>query len=93
MLLLVFFIGVSTIFRTVDSEPVYRRQPTLSPYFYAVMTVNYAINTAWIFVWLDAYVVGATIVLLFITYTAWIAIGIACYRLQLKNVHALATGR
>lgn len=59
---------------------MYSRKPALSAYFYAVMALNYALNTAWIFVWLDAYLVGAAILLLFITYTAWIAIGIACYR-------------
>jgi len=43
------------------------------------MIINYILNSAWIFVWLNEYLAGASILLLFITYTSWTAIGFACY--------------
>jgi hypothetical protein len=59
---------------------VYNTPPVLSWFYYAAVIVNFILNTVWIFVWLYEYVVAAAILLLFIAYTNWLAIGIACYR-------------
>jgi len=67
---------VSTVFRTNASGcPVYVDPIILSPLFYALLTFNFVLNILWIFVWSNEYIVAATIFLLLITYSAWLAVG------------------
>lgn len=60
---------------------VFAQKPVILNWcFYGVLLTNYALNTGWIFVWLYELITAATILLLFIAYTGWIAFAIACYR-------------
>jgi len=74
---------ITTIFRKSGipyNSPVFLTPTILNWGFYSVLLFNYALNTAWIFIWNFEYIVAATIFLLFIAYTGWIAFAIACYR-------------
>lgn len=66
---------------------MFAQQPVILNWcFYGVLLTNYALNTAWIFVWLYELITAATILLLFIAYTGWIAFAIACYRYIPNNL-------
>lgn len=66
---------------------MFAQQPVILNWcFYGVLLTNYALNTGWIFVWLYELITAATILLLFIAYTGWIAFAIACYRYILNNL-------
>lgn len=74
---------VTTIFRKSGipyNSPVFLTPAILNWAFYSTLLFNYALNTAWIFIWNYEYIVAATIFLLFIAYSGWIAFAVACYR-------------
>lgn len=70
---------VSSIFRKYEWGRLFRQRPTLSWLFYTALTINFACNITWVFVWMNEYMVAATIVIAFIPITAWTAIGLSCY--------------
>ncbi|KAI9555306.1 hypothetical protein GHT06_017821 [Daphnia sinensis] len=73
--------SVSSVYRkSVPNSRVYVQPVILNWLFYVMLTINYALNTAWIFLWDSEWIVAACIFLLFITYTGWLAFTIACRR-------------
>lgn len=72
---------VSSVYRNSEvTGKVYLRPVILNWVFYAALLANYALNTAWIFIWNNELIVAATIFLLFIAYMGWLAFLVACVR-------------
>lgn len=78
------YAGVSTVYR--KSEPnsrVYVQPVILNWLFYIALTLNYCLNTAWIFLWDKKLMVLASIFLFLIVFTGWLSFAVASIRLLL----------